>query len=186
MRNKKLRALAESAVLVAVAFVLSFLEFEFWPNGGSIGVTMVPLVVIGVRWGLLTGTGAGAVFGLIKGLQSGGLSWGIPSLILDYVIAFALVGLGAGLFSKKKNGALYGIVLGTALRFIAHFISGVTLFRIASRTEVLGVSFNADAFVFYSFFYNITYMFVSLVLCFIILFFINRQMGRYLRDGIFK
>lgn len=173
MRNKALRALVESAVLIAVAMVLSLIELDIMPSGGSVGIVMVPLVIIGVRWGVFVGTGAGFVFGFLKAVLIGeGLSYGLGSVILDYVIAYGAVSFSAGLFSKRKYGALYGLALGTFLRFIAHFISGVTLFRLTEATEIFGIKFNSDAFILYSIVYNAPFLLVNFAICFVILFFL--------------
>ena len=51
----------------------------------------------------------------------------IASLFLDYIIAFAVLGL-AGLFRKKGySGMLCGIVLACFLRFFVHFLAGIIL-----------------------------------------------------------
>ena len=58
----KVRALTESAVLIAMAFILSLLKLWKMPLGGSITpVSMLPILLIGYRhgpaWGLISGLG---------------------------------------------------------------------------------------------------------------------------------
>ena len=52
-------------------------------------------------------------------------------IFFDYVLAFAVLGIGGGLFSKKPENQPLAIGIGAAvaslLRFICHFISGVTI-----------------------------------------------------------
>lgn len=57
--------LCESAVMIALATVLSMLKIE-WPFGGSITVcSMLPILIIGYRYKPLWGCFTGVVYGLI-------------------------------------------------------------------------------------------------------------------------
>ena len=52
-------------------------------------------------------------------------------ILADYVLAFMALGLGGGLFKKSiKNQTLalgVGALVASALRFVCHFVSGVTI-----------------------------------------------------------
>ena len=61
-----LRALTEGSILVALAFVLSFVKLYELPNGGSLTPAMFPIVLYGLRWCVARGLGAGFVFGLMQ------------------------------------------------------------------------------------------------------------------------
>lgn len=150
MANKTKR-LTESAMLLAVAVVLELVSKMFIPElpfGGQITlVSMLPVVLVsyrhGVKWGLVTG-GAYALLQMALGaktvsaaFQPGYFGDGTMVLnalimcLLDYVVAFTVLGLG-GCFRKKIAspglGLMCGAVAALALRYLAHIISGYVLF----------------------------------------------------------
>ena len=122
MKNAKLRTLTEGAVMVALAVVLNFLKMDLGPEGGSVNLVFIPLVLYSMRWGTVPGIIAGFVFGTLKAMIGGGISYGWQSLLLDYSVAYALVGL-SGLFGNKPvlstltgaAGCLLSFVLSGAL-----------------------------------------------------------------------
>lgn len=161
MKNKTVRALVESAVMIALATVLSRIEIVDLPYGGSVTIaSMLPIAIIAYRHGLGWGLGAGLVHGVIQqlfGLNNLSYVTGWQSvlavILLDYIVAFAIVGL-AGVFRKAvKNQAtalMLGCVLICVLRYACHVISGATVWA--------GLSIPTQAALGYSFIYNATYM----------------------------
>ncbi len=122
----KTRRLTEVAVCIAMAVVCSFLKVWEMPQGGSVALTMVPILVIAVRRGAIDGIMAGAVYGLIS-LLIAGVVYHPMSILLDYVLAFGLLGV-AGFFKKNLSGIIMGTTVGVAGRFISSLISGAVLF----------------------------------------------------------
>ena len=185
---KNLRALCESAVLVALSVVLTLLRFppfniDLWGNGGSIDFVMVPLVVLAWRRGAGWAIPAGLAFGFLKCLISGGIGWGVLSVLLDYVLAYGAVGV-AGFFKNKKNGLLLGAVVGSLARFIVHFISGVTIWRIAVGDEVslFGMSFDSSASYIYSFLYNGGYMLGNFIFCLAVVLLLKKPLSKLSKE----
>ena len=172
-----LRALTEGAILVALAFVLSFVKLYELPNGGSLTPAMFPIVLYGLRWGVARGQGAGFVFGLMQLIFDGAYAWGWQSMILDYLLAFPPLGL-AGLFKGKAWGIFPGTVIGCVGRFIVHYISGVTIYRIVAPTEVpgLGVYDSASR---YSLLNNGSYMLPNMLLALMLAAVLYKPMKRY-------
>ncbi len=172
-----IRALTEGAILVALAFVLSFVKLYELPNGGSLTPAMFPIVLYGLRWGVVRGLGAGFVFGLMQLIFDGAYAWGWQSMILDYLLAFPPLGL-AGLFKGKAWGIFPGTVIGCVGRFIVHYISGVTIYKIVAPTEVpgLGVYDNASL---YSLVYNGSYMLPNMVLALVLAAVLYKPMKTY-------
>lgn len=154
--HRRVQALCEGAIMVALAQVLSYLKFMELPNGGSLTPAMFPILFYALRWGLWRGLGAGFVFGLLQLMFDGAYAWGWQSMLLDYLIAFTPLGL-AGLFRGKAWGIFPGTVLGCAARFVVHYISGVTIYRIVAPTEVPGLGVY-DNPALYSLVYNGSYM----------------------------
>ena len=72
----RIRALCEGAILVALAFVLSFVKLYELPNGGSLTPAMFPILLFALRFGLGRGLLAGFVFGLLQMIFDGAYAWG--------------------------------------------------------------------------------------------------------------
>jgi len=152
----RVRALTEGAMMVALAQVLSYVKLLELPNGGSLTPAMFPILLFAVRYGLGKGLMAGFAFGLLQLIFDGAYAWGWQSMLLDYLVAFTPLGL-AGLFRGKTWGIFPGTVLGCLGRFIVHYISGVTIYRINEPTSVPGIG-TFDNAVLYSLVYNGVYM----------------------------
>ena len=166
-KNVTLR-LCESAIMIALATILSLLKLVELPYGGSITfASMLPILLIahrhGTYWGLLTGLVHGAMqFILGTGVLSYVTGWKsvMAVILLDYVLAFTLIGV-AGVFKKMKSSRLalvFGALTAGALRYLCHVIAGATVWA--------GLSIPTGSALAYSFAYNLTYMLPeTIVLC---------------------
>ena len=161
MNHMKLRALCEGAIMVAAGTALGFIKLFELPQGGSIGIGMLPLLFYCVRWGWKEGLLASFAYGLLQLIFDGAYAWGWTSMLLDYILAYGVLGF-AGLFAHKKSGIFTGTVVGCVLRFIVHFISGITIYRIYAPTEILGTVFDEPNL--YSLAYNGSYMLPNTIL----------------------
>ena len=170
------RMLCEGAIMVALAQILSYIKLMELPNGGSLTPAMFPILLFALRWGLKDGLLAGFVFGLLQLIFDGAYAWGWQSMLLDYLLAFTPLGL-AGLFKGKAWGIFPGTVLGCAARFVIHYISGVTIYRIAAPTEVLGTVYDNPEL--YSLAYNGSYMLPNTVLALVIAALLYVPMKKY-------
>ena len=170
------RTLTEGAAMVALATVLSYLKFFELPQGGSVCIGMLPILLFAVRYGLGSGLLAGLAYGVLQLIFDGAYAWGWASMILDYVVAFTVLGF-AGIFCGKKGGVFYGTILGCVLRFIVHFISGVTIYRIYEPTELFNNSFTNPYL--YSLVYNGSYVFLDMVFCLVIFALLYKPMRKY-------
>ena len=174
----RVRALCEGAILVALAFILSFVKLYELPNGGSLTPAMFPILLYALRWGLPRGLIAGFVFGLLQLIFDGAYAWGWQSMLLDYLLAFTPLGL-AGLFKGKAWGIFPGTVLGCAARFVIHYISGVTIYRIIEPTAVPGFGTFDNASL-YSLVYNGSYMLPNTLLALLLAGVLYVPLKRYL------
>lgn len=145
MKNQSsTRILAESAIMVALATVLSMVKLWQSPYGGSVtALSMVPILLISLRRGVKAGLGAGFAHGVIQLLLGlGNVAW-IPSpggivlcALTDYILPFTLLGLG-GVFRNvrftKNEGAntliaaALGAMLATILRYLSHIVAGAAV-----------------------------------------------------------
>ena len=105
-----LRALAEGAIFVAAAQILSMIKIFELPQGGSISLAMLPIFVYCARWGLGPGMLASFAFGTLQLLLDGAYAWGWQSMLGDYIVAFTVLGF-AGLFHKQYHGFFIGTVV---------------------------------------------------------------------------
>lgn len=142
--SEKVRILTESAIMIALATVLSLLKIWEAPYGGSVTVvSMAPIIILSLRRGVKTGLLAGFAHSLIQlllGLNN--VAW-IPDgtgivlcILLDYILPFTILGL-AGCFQNvtfTKNSttnlviaAILGTLLVTLLRYLCHIVSGAVI-----------------------------------------------------------
>lgn len=145
------RILVEASLSVALAVTLSYVKIFRMPQGGSITLENVPLLLFSLRYGVKFGFGAGAVAGLLQ-LMLGGYVAHPVQAVLDYPLAFAVLGL-AGLL---KDHLWIGITLGTIARLACHVASGVVFF--ASYVPA-----GQSPFI-YSLIYNGSYMVPNMIL----------------------
>ena len=166
-----LRALCESAILLALAVVLSYIKFFQLPFDGAITLaSMLPVCLISIRFGIKWGLGAAFCYSWSQILQGGVFSWGltpgmlIASLLLDFIVAFSVLGL-AGLFRRRgMGGKIGGIVLACFLRFVVHFLAGVILWANFEEFVAFGTSWVGHP-VLYSICYNGIYMLPDTAIC---------------------
>jgi thiamine transporter len=145
------KILAEIAVFVALATILSYIKIFTLPQGGSItAASMVPILWLALRRGPKVGLFAATLYGVVQ-LAFDPYVVGLAQGLLDYPIAFGLLGV-AGFFQKRP---LIGVTLGIAGRFFAHFISGIVFFA----------TYAGDMNpVVYSALYNGSYLIIELVI----------------------
>ena len=203
-----IRAITEGAVMLALATVLSLVKLFQLPQGGSVNLSMIPILFYCVRWGVWKGTLVGRADGLLQMLLDGAAAWGWQSIVLDYIIAFSLLGLSGVVYQTADSGKMFelrngekvgpvavmyrprygvflGPVIGVIARFAAHFYSGVTVFRISEPTELLGHTF-VNPYV-YSAFYNGSFLLVDLVICLVAFALLYKPLEKYfLRRDLVK
>lgn len=182
-KNLTLRALTEGAIFLALGLVLNMLTIFRLPNGGSIDLGMVPILLFALRWGCGLGLLEGFLFGLLQVFIEGAIAWGWQSILLDFLVAFTPLGL-AGLFRGKGKNIFVGILLACFARFVVHYISGVTIYAIIAPTELFGVSWLNKWT--YSLAYNGSYMLIDTIFCLVVFAFLYKPLGKYIRGEDLK
>ena len=84
----------------------------------------------------------------------------------------------AGFFHRKKGGIFIGTVVGCVCRFIVHFISGITIYKIYEPTELFNSTFTNPYL--YSAVYNGSYVFIDMALCLVITALIYKPLKKYI------
>ena len=146
----KTKRLTESAMLIALAVVLEVvgrMVIPPMPFGGQLTLcAMLPIVLIsyrhGVKWGLTAGfgyalvqmaMGAGTVTAAFQpGYFGDGTMIGraLTMCLLDYVLAYTLLGLGGCFRNRLPRGAALacGSLVALGARYLVHIFSGYILF----------------------------------------------------------
>ncbi|AZU61145.1 energy-coupled thiamine transporter ThiT [Neobacillus mesonae] len=168
--------ISEVAVFSALAYLLDFLagilSLKIWPQGGSISIAMVPIFLMAYRWGIKGGLLTGFILGLLQFILGFAQIYTIIQGIIDYFIAFTVVGL-AGVFARQIKQSydignrgtwvtyvVLGAFIGSLLRYACHVVSGAVFFgEYAPKGQPVMV---------YSLLYNGTYMLPSFVISAII------------------
>ena len=151
MKKQNLYWLVESAVMIALATVLEIVAkmvIPEMPFGGQITiVSMLPVVLVGWKYGVSKGLLTGFVYSLVqmalgaKTISSlilpasedylGNIGNVILMFILDYIVAYTVLGLGAIYKKRIKNNSVslaLGAFTALALRYASHIISGYILY----------------------------------------------------------
>jgi thiamine transporter len=160
-KTDSLKKLAVCAMMVALSFVLSLWSpLKFWPQGGSVTLgAMVPVILTALLFGTKWGLGCAFVNSLLQlmmGFMEGMGSWGLSpwvlvcSILLDYILAYTVVGL-AGIFRGKDTvRAVVGTVFVCLLRYGCHFLSGWAFFGMWAEEGYTALT--------WALFYNMSYM----------------------------
>jgi thiamine transporter len=127
------REIAEAAMAIALAFVLSMIKVYHLPAGGSVTAgSMIPILLLALRRGYKLGLITAVLYGVVQ-LIEGAYVVHYAQLLLDYPLAFGALGLAGFLAPRVEKGthwgyALLGVIVGIAGRFVCHFISGAIFF----------------------------------------------------------
>ncbi len=183
----KIKKLTTCAVLIALSVVLVFVSKMIpapWMQGGSITLaSMVPIIVISLvidtKWGLLSGL----AFSLIQ-MMTGFyppptqtfLNFALV-VLLDYVLAFGLLGL-AGSFYNLFGQKLWAIPVSgaivTAFRYVCHILSGILIWGVYADEGQSVLS--------YSVLYNGSYMIPEIIITTIVLALLSKLIKKQRRQ----
>ena len=171
----RILCVSEGAVIIALSYVLELLCVwlnaisgigALLPFGGTITVSMLPIVYYSYRRGMRWGIGVGIAYSLLQMM----LGFYVPPaktlwalglcVLLDYLLAFSATGLApifAKPFGKRRLvGYCIGAVAVCFIRFISSFLSGVILWG-----EYAPEGMNVWV---YSLVYNASYMLPTAIL----------------------
>ena len=173
MNSKQIQKLAESGVSLALAVVLGFFTVYKMPQGGSVSLEMLPIIFIALRWNWKDGVMLGTAYGIIQIMFSNSIfHW--AQVILDYPVAFAVLGLAGIVGNLAQNDSLgdktkvisLGVLLAGSTRFIIHFLSGMIFFaEYAPKGQPVWL---------YSLIYNGSYMIPEIIITLVVILVLNR------------
>ena len=136
----KTRILVECALMIALSTVLSIIQIPLLPHGGSITlVSMLPILLIsyrhGLSWGVLTAF-LNSLVQFVQGINNLAycqtIAAQIGCILLDYVLAFTVIGL-ACLFAKPFHNNAVGVGVSSLivclLRYVCSVLSGYVVWK---------------------------------------------------------
>lgn len=186
--SKPVRALVESALMIAIATVLSLFKIDLPFGGGLTICSMLPILLVGYRHGALSGILAAIAYSLIQlFLGFDNLSYATTPLavfgvvFLDYILAYSVLGLG-GLFRGMKNrraALAIGIAVTFFLRFLCHWVAGAWIWGGWMPEEFMTLPMTSPWI--YSALYNGWYMTAELVLTEIVTMALYFPLGKFFR-----
>lgn len=176
IRRRSVQMLCEGAIMVVIAQILGYIKLWEMPWGGSICLSMLPIFLFAVRWGVDGGLMAGFVLGVFQFVADGGFALGWQAILGDYLVAFTVLGV-AGLFAHKKGGIFFGTVLGSVARFLVHYVVGATVWAEYMPENFFGMTMTTPWF--YSLLYNGFYMVIDMILCLVVFGLLYVPMQRY-------
>lgn len=159
-RKWSTRMMANASLCIALAFILSFIKLYEMPQGGSVTLaSMLPVFMFAYAYGVAPGLCVGFAYGLLQFIQGG---WFVHPVqfLLDYPLAFAMLGF-AGIAKKLPEnwGLIPGILLGTLLRFLCAFLTGVFFWGDGAGEQNVLI---------YSAVYNGTYLIPETFICLVL------------------
>lgn len=136
--HDRLKILVEGAIFAGLAMALEYVPHDVGVSSIQLCYGLIPLAVYSLRRGIVPGFFAGLVFGLLDmWLRGSGSLLNPLQIILDYPLAFALIGLmgmGANTVQQKIRQhkttqavavTLLGFALGDLGKYLSHYFAGV-------------------------------------------------------------
>ncbi|NLG93615.1 MAG: energy-coupled thiamine transporter ThiT [Clostridiales bacterium] len=139
MKKSNTVILVECALMIAMSTVLSMFKLYELPQGGSVTCgSLVPLVLVSYRHGLKWGAGTAFVHSLLQMLikfnppPANSFAAFAGVVLLDYVLAFTVLGIAAFFgkpFKNRSASVAVGAAAVTFLRFLCSFFSGILIWQ---------------------------------------------------------
>ena len=161
------RMIAFGALSIALSFVLSCVRLYRMPQGGSVTPgSMLPIMLFSAAYGAGPGALVGLLYGVLQYLQGGWFA-NVWQFALDYLLAFAALGL-VGLFRSDKNPWLLyvGMVVAALGRALSATLAGILFWDTAPLASLI---------------YNGTYLIPDTLICILLAVLIAPRLLREMR-----
>ncbi len=153
-KNWTPRMIAFGAISISLSFVLSCVRLFRMPQGGSVTPgSMLPIMLFSAAYGVGPGLLVGLVYGILQYLQ-GGWFLNFWQFSLDYLIAFAALGLTGLAKNKRSPWSLYAFMALAALcRALSATLAGIAFWDTAPWASLV---------------YNGTYLIPDTIICMVL------------------
>ena len=170
------RQIVFCAAALALGFATSYIKVFSMPFGGSVTLcSMLFVVLIGYWYGPEVGLMSGFAYGFLEFAQDGGSYILSPmQACMDYIFAFAALGL-SGFFYQKKNGLIKGYIVAILVRGLFHTIGGYLYWM-----DYMPDNFPKSLTALYPIIYNYSYILLEGVLTIVVISIpaVSRALGR--------
>lgn len=141
-----------AAIFIVLDFISNMIPFLKMPNGGSIGISVIVLLLASYRLGWKGGLAVVFIALILMPMTGPVFSTNIIDYVFEYVIAFGVYGLAVLFPTFKIKGIPIqtGIYVTNFLRFLIHLSAGVWFW---------GLNWSG------SFVYNAPYMLATTIVC---------------------
>lgn len=141
-----------AALFIVLDVAVNTLGILQMPNGGSLGVSVIPLLMASYHLGWQKGTVVAVLSILLQYLTGPMYTPDLVGFLLDYFFAFSVYGL-ASLFPNYK-WFYSGVLVTNLVRLISSTLSGILVWETAPWASLV---------------YNATYMIPTAILCLVLL-----------------
>lgn len=161
------KTIAFAALAIALSFVLSCFRLYRMPQGGSVTPgSMLPLMLFSAAFGVGPGLLAGMAYGVLQYFQ-GGWFLNVWQFLLDYILAFAALGL-CGLYKHLPKS--WGLYASMALAALCRALSATLAGYMFWETDLWP-----------SLVYNGTYLIPDTIICMVLAVFIAKPVMKVLK-----
>ena len=141
-----------AALFIVLDVAVNTLGILQMPNGGSLGVSVIPLLMASYHLGWQKGTVVAVLSILLQYVTGPMYTPDLVGFLLDYFFAFSVYGL-ASLFPNYK-WFYSGVLVTNLVRLICSTLSGILVWESAPWASLV---------------YNATYMIPTAILCLVLL-----------------
>ena len=141
-----------AALFIVLDVAVNTLGILQMPNGGSLGVSVIPLLMASYHLGWQKGTVVAVLSILLQSVTGPMYTPDLVGFLLDYFFAFSVYGL-ASLFPNYK-WFYSGVLVTNLVRLICSTLSGILVWETAPWASLV---------------YNATYMIPTAILCLVLL-----------------
>ena len=141
-----------AALFIVLDVAVNTLGILQMPNGGSLGVSVIPLLMASYHLGWQKGTVVAVLSILLPYVTGPMYTPDLVGFLLDYFFAFSVYGL-ASLFPNYK-WFYSGVLVTNLVRLISSTLSGILVWETAPWASLV---------------YNATYMIPTAILCLVLL-----------------
>ena len=141
-----------AALFIVLDVAVNTLGILQMPNGGSLGVSVIPLLMASYHLGWQKGTVVSVLSILLQYVTGPMYTPDLVGFLLDYFFAFSVYGL-ASLFPNYK-WFYSGVLVTNLVRLICSTLSGILVWETAPWASLV---------------YNATYMIPTAILCLVLL-----------------
>jgi thiamine transporter len=127
-RHWDVSLIAELAVAIGLAAALGQLRVFTMPQGGSVSLEMLPILIVAIRRGVVPGVVAGGLYGLLQLVLPGAFIFHWAQAALDYPLAYAALGAAGAVGVRGWKTLVGAVAVGSAARLVFHFLSGLLFF----------------------------------------------------------